>query len=405
MKLSLKSILLIGVSLSVLSGCASDRPSAFKAVAETRDRRCVENFEGDRDYFPNKAQTTHAKGFEIEYRDHYKVITVRNPWEDADRSFQYVLVQCGTPVPKGYDRAQIVTVPVNSVVTLSTTHLPYFDKLNALDRLVGVLNAQHVSNTNVLNKIDRGEILEVGLNPSLDTEKILNLSPDLVTVFGMGNLSTDSYPKLIEAGLNVAVYAEHLENSPLGRAEWLKFTAAFLNQEAEANAKFSAIAREYNALVERTQTTSDRPTVVTGFSYNGTWYVPGGESYMAQFLEDAGANYLWQDNDARLSLPLSFEAVYDRAADADFWLNVNTNWTAKSDAIADDPRYGEFDAWKGDRVYNNNARVNPHGGNDYWESGIVNPHVILEDLVRIFHPELLPESESDSNGFYYQKLD
>jgi iron complex transport system substrate-binding protein len=401
MKNAIRSLLLLGFSLAALSGCNSDRPSSLQAVPETDDRRCVEDFQRDRDYFPDKVTIDEAKGFEIEYYNHYKVITVRNPWQDADRSFQYVLVQCGTPLPEGYDDTQMVTVPVTSVVTLSTTHLPYLEKLNALDRLVGVFNIRHISSPKVLDRIESGQTMEVGSDSVLDLEKILNLNPDLVTVFGMGDPSHDSHPQLIEAGVPVAVYAEHLENSPLGRAEWLKFTAAFLNREAEATMKFAAIARDYQQLVERVRTVDDRPTVFTGASHNGTWYVPGGDSYGAQLLEDAGADYLWQHRPGRLSLPLSFEAVYDRAADADFWLNVRSDWTQKSHVIADDPRYGNFAAWHGDRIYNNNARVNPHGGNDYWESGIVNPHIILADLVQIFHPQLLPETDP----VYYQKLD
>ncbi len=198
----------------------------------------------------------------------------------------------------------------------------------------------------------------------------------------------------------MAIVAEYLESSPLGRAEWLKFTALFFNQEAQAEQVFGTIAEDYNALVQITQDLELRPTVFTGFSYDGTWYMPGGKSYVAQLLRDAGATYLWAEIDQTGSLPLDFEAVYDRAARADFWVNVSQDWQSQGDAIAADPRYGEFFALQAGHLFNNNARLNATGGNDYWEGGLINPHLVLADLIKILHPELLPDHEL----VYYQPL-
>jgi iron complex transport system substrate-binding protein len=343
---------------------------------------------------------THAKGFNIEYHDRYKVITVSNPWTNSKQSFQYLLVQCGTPIPPGFDQAQVVTIPIEKVVVLSTTHLPFFDRLNALDRIKGIRQIQEVSNPKLRQQFDRGEVVAVGNGTDLDFERIVSLQPDLVTTFGIANVETTSIQRLQDLGLPTAVIAEYLEADPLAQAEWIKFIAAFLNQEKEANTIFNAIVQDYNHLRSLTQNLEKRPTVLTGFDLNGTWYVAGGKSFIAQFIQDAGGTYLWGDNTNTGNLALDFEAVFLKGSQAEIWINTNTNWQTILDVTQEDDRYGEFKALKTNYIFNNDAQLNPDGGNDYWESGILNPQVVLADLIKIIHPDLLP----DHTLFYYRKL-
>jgi iron complex transport system substrate-binding protein len=216
--------------------------------------------------------------------------------------------------------------------------------------------------------------------------------------FHTGN-EQDSYPKLREAGLPVVINAEWSEQEPLAMAEWIKFIALFFNREAEAEAIFNNIAEEYIRLKGRAAVVQDRPTVLTGAPFQGTWWMAGGRSFFARLLEDAGAVYLWNDNDDTGAIPLSFEAVYARAAYADFWINTGY-WEHRVEALEEDPRFAEFRAYRAGTMYNNNNRVNGYGGNDFWESGRANPHLVLADLVAIFHPELLPGHEF----VYYRKL-
>lgn len=372
-----------------------DRPAALETGAE-----CATSYDPSVDYFPDKAQIDIATGFSVEYHRHYKTVTVREPWQDADRSFTYTLVQCGTPVPADVDPATVITVPARSIVALSTTHLPPLDRLGVVDRLVGTGSADHISTPSVRDRLASGDAIEVTRNLSTNIEAIISLAPDLVMTHSIGDPSSDVYPKLTEAGLNVVLNAEYVERSPLGRAEWLKFMALFFNREAKANELFVAIEREYRAVAELAQSVAVRPTVLLGFSYQGTWYVSGGRSYGAQLLADAGANYLWSDSTAPVTLPLDFEAVYEVAAAADVWLNMEPAWQTRAAAIADDPRYGQFQAWQRDQMYNNTAKTNATGGNDYWETGLLEPQVILADLVQIFHPDLFP----DRQLVYYQQL-
>lgn len=240
----------------------------------------------------------------------------------------------------------------------------------------------------------------MGDSTSVSVERLVELNPDLVTTYGVGNPDIDNYPKMLEVGLKVAINAEYIESSPLGRAEWLKFTALFFNREAKAEEVFGEIAQEYKAIATQAKSVKKRPTVFVGFNFKGTWYMPGGNSYVAKYLADAGADYLWKDDLSSGSLPLSFEQVYERAANADYWLNFSQSWKNLKDLLAEDNRYADFKAVKNGNLYNNNARLNAGDGNDYWESGISNPNVVLSDLIKIIQPEILPNHKLK----YYRKL-
>lgn len=401
-------LLKVTVGLAVVGflggvGCQpTQSPPALKSDSSPASAaQCPVAYDPAQDYFPKKVQPDYAVGFSVEYHRHYKIVTVQHPWKGANQTFQYLLVQCGTPKPPGFEDLPMVEVPISSLVVLSTTYLPHLELLGQLDTLVGVSQFKQVNSLKVRAKIDRGELVEFNSGNTLDVERLLVTAPDLVMTYGTGNPDTDNHPRLVKAGLPVALVGEYMEESPLGQAEWLKYTALFFNQEAQAEQVFSGIAQEYQSMVQLTQSVAQRPTVFTGFSHNGTWYMPGGKSYVSQLLQDAGANYLWSESDAKGSLPLDFEAVFNRAVKAEFWVNVSQDWRSRQDAIAADARYGQLAAVQADRVFNNTARVNAAGGNDYWESGVVNPHKVLADLIKIFHPELLP----DHQLIYYQKLD
>lgn len=393
-KLSLWFVLL--ESAIALSSCAI---APHQDTANLRPD-CVKNYRSNIDYFPDKIRLKDAEGFTIGYHKHYKVVSVNRPWKDAKTQFQYVLVQCGTPIPAGFKSEQIVQIPVRSVVTLSTTHFVSLQRLGVLDRLVGISDFKDVTTPAVSEKILANQITEVGNAGSLNSEKILELSPDLVTTFGTGNPKQDAHPKLLEAGVKVAIIAEYMESTPLGRAEWIKFLALFFNKEAEAERSYAETRQRYQAIAAKTKTVKLRPTVFSGFDSKGTWYIPGGDSYAAKFFKDAGANYLWADQRRLGSLQLNFEQVYDRAAPAQFWINGSQSIKTRQDLIAADPRYQSFTAVQSNNLFSPTAKVNAQGGNDYWQSGTANPDLVLADLVKIFHPELVP----DHQFVYYRQL-
>lgn len=350
------------------------------------------------DRFPDKATLHYAKGFTLEYYDTHKVITVLTPWKDAGTTFQYILVPRGEPTPAGYEDEQRIDIPVRTVVTMSTSYLPYLAYLDVLDALKGHDNFKHINTPEVLELVQTGKLQEIGEGPNVNVELLLLMHPDLIMTHANNDMY-DTHPKLYEAQLSVVINASYLEEHPLGRVEWIKCIAAFFNEEAQAEAVFSRIADDYERLAAMTRTVQQQPTVFVNAPYNGNWWTPGGKGYLAAFLRDAGARYLWAETESSGSTPRDFEAVYERAADADFWLNPS-RWNSLADGLKADERFAQFKAFQQGKVFNNNARVNEHGGNDYWESGLANPDVLLADLIKIFHPELLPDHEL----VYYQQL-
>lgn len=289
---------------------------------------------------------------------------------------------------------------------MSTSHLPHLVELDVLNALVGVDTLQYISSPEVVALGKAGKLTEIGSGAQVDVEQVALLNPDLIMTYAIGFPDLDAHPKLIEAGYKVALNGEFAENTPLGRAEWIKFTALFFNAEGRANAYFEGVVREYERLVALTERVSERPSVLINTPFQGTWFMPGGKSFAARFILDAGASYAWADDESTGSLPLSFEEVFAKAGDAEFWINVIFFGTLK-DLEAADARFAEFAAFKNGKVFNNDKRTNENFGsdyfvgNDYFESGVIRPQVILADLIKIFHPELLPDHEL----VYYRQLE
>jgi iron complex transport system substrate-binding protein len=407
------SILALAFAL-LLAGCApATTPAPAPTVVPTQPTPTLEapahnltdgcipegKFSPEIDYFPEKATLQYTDGFSIEYHNSYKVVTVKTPWPGASESLKYALVQCGAPAPEGFTEAQIIEVPVKSIVTMSTSYLPFLDELGLLDRLVGLDDATYVSNPTVLKMAEEGKLTMLGYGSGVNVEKALELKPDLIMTYGSGAPEYDAHPVLLQAGLKVVINAEWLDTSPLGRAEWGKFIAAFFNKEAQAENLFADKAKQYNDLKVLAANVATKPTVFTGSAYQGTWNVPGGNSFAAAFLKDAGAAYLWADDPSSGSLPLAFESVFEKAQNADFWLNVGFVGSL-DDLKAMDTRYADFAAFQNGNVWNNDAKTSPNGGNDYYESAVAHPELVLADLIKIFHPDLLPEH----NLVYYRQL-
>lgn len=350
----------------------------------------------------NTAETTveYAEGFTIEYVEGFKVIEVLTPWQGAEDPIRYVLAPCGADIPGDYADATVINVPIQSVVSMSTTYLPALIELDLIESVIGVDEFDYVYAPAIRERIDAGDLIEIGGGSTVNVEQALDLAPDLILTYGLGFPDYDAHPVLIEAGLSVALNGDYMETSPLGRAEWIKFIAAFFNKEAEADAIFNEIAANYEELAALAADAEAQPTVMVNAMYADTWYVSGGGSYLARLIEDAGGDFLWADDEGTGALPLAFEDVLDRAQDADVWLNPNF-WFSLEEGLAEDERYAEFAAFENGGVYNNNARVGELGANDYTEGGALHADRVLADLIAILHPELVP----DHDLFYFRALE
>ncbi|RLT40787.1 MAG: ABC transporter substrate-binding protein [Chloroflexi bacterium] len=393
--------------ITLLTACAAPPPPQAEAVGASAPAPvvaavapetnltdgCVENYDPSIDYFPQKTEVTHSDSFAVEYHNHYKIVTVNNPWQGAQESFQYILVQCGTPVPDGIEGA-VIQVPVTSIVALSTTYLPHLVSLGLTDRLVGLDSLLWTTTPEIVARIEAGELAEVGSGSAVNVEQLLEMEPGLVMAYGIGVPEYDAHPLLIEAGIPVALNGDFVEQDPLGRTEWMKFIAFFFNKEGEADTLFKGTVDSYTATAALAAGVTSRPTVFLSSVYDGTWWMPGGDSFTARLLADAGADYLWADSADVGSDPVDFETVFEKAGNADFWLNPdNAFWNTPADVLQSDERYSEFAAVAAGQLYNNNAQVSANGGNAFYESGAAHPEVVLMDLVKILHPDLLPDHE------------
>jgi iron complex transport system substrate-binding protein len=294
-----------------------------------------------------------------------------------------------------------VRIPFNPkrIAVLSTTHLPYLEALGLLDRVVAVDQAKRIHNAYIIQGVQEGRIVEVGDGQGLNYERLLAAKPDVVIRSGSGSAAQDANPKLDELGIRHIVNVEWRETTPLGRAEWIKFFGALFGKLPKADSVFTQIEKRYAKAKAIAQGVQQKPTVFTGRSWRGTWYVPGGQSFAAHFIADAGGQYVWADQTGSGSAPLKLEAVFARAAGADVWLNMD-EFTTEAAMLQEDPRYAKFKAFAQHQLYNHNKRLNPSGGDDYWERGMLEPDVILTDLVKIFHPQLVPQHTLQ----YYRQL-
>lgn len=349
---------------------------------------------------PQRAVVSYAAGFSIEYRPGYKVLGVGSPWPGAKSGFTYVLYRRGDPRPAGVAADGFFETPLRRVITFSTTYIPQIAALGEADSIVGVDSASFVSTPELRARIESGATVETTRNWSPNLELMISLAPDAVFTYGMGN-EWDAHSKMEEAGLPVVVSGDWNEASPLARAEWLKFIAAFYDKEAFASSRFDSIVREYERVRALAAAAKERPRVLADGPFQGSWTVPGGKSYMARYIADAGGIYLWAEDGGTGGLALSSEKVYERALGADIWLNPSIAVRSRADLAALDPRFAALPLLARGGVWNDTRRLGPGGGDDYFESGIMRPDLVLIDLVKIFHPGLL----GDRPFTYYLKVD
>lgn len=392
------------VATVLLTGCAGSSTATSESVRASESRAyCIDTFDAGTDYFTEKAAFRHAKGVTVEYHKSYKVVTVKEPQKGAKTPATYVLVQCGAPKPEltgPLANATVVTIPVTRVASTSTTQVPAFDIIDKTDVIAGMGTPHLLWPGKAYDAFKAGRIAAFSNESGqIDVEKVAAIKPDLFITGGMDDAAGK---RVAELGIPVVADSEWLENTPLARSEWIKYIALYLNAEKQATTAFDTIANDYQAAAKKAASVARRPTVLLGGGHKGTWYRAQGDSYVARFMEDAGADYVYARTPGNSTDPVDIEQILATGAQAQFWLNRRTSkgWIRIADAIKDDARYGRLAAVKTGQVWNPTKRIGPGGGNDYWQSGVVRPDAVLSDLVAIFHPELEPNHEFT----YYEKL-
>lgn len=350
------------------------------------------------EFIISKTEIKYAVGFTVTYLENAKLVNVIQPHQNTKAGYTYLLVEAGKPIPYHPEGTKVITIPISTIVCTSTTHIPLLDYLNETKTLVGFPSTNYISSLKARARIDQGKIAELGIDKGMDLERLTTLKPDLVMGYTVsGDLG--QFKKIEELGIPVIINAEYLEKHPLGRAEWIKFMALFFNKEKMADSVFNAIEKSYLETKELASHASKKPSVLSGIVYGDTWFLPGGKNYAAQLLQDAGCNYLWADNESNGFLELSFESVYEKAWQADFWIGVASFISLKEINDAD-KRYSKFKPFQKGMVYTYDARKGAKGGSEFFEVGYLRPDIILKDLVKIAHPDLLPEYDT----YFHKRL-
>jgi len=350
--------------------------------------------------FYHQSDIKYAKGFQIKIlQKGVKELVVWDPWNPGKVFQKYYLKNRGEKIQSELPKdGLVVEVPVMSIAALSSTQIGILKFLGVEDKIVAVSLKDRIYDEDLDRKVKAGSIQAVGHAETLNFEKILEIDPDLVMVAGFMKV-TERESKLMHAGLPVAYNIEWMESSPLARAEWAKFIAAFFNKEAEAEKHFNEIDIRYNDLKLLVKKVDTKPSILSGYNFKGVWYMPGGQSYLAQFLRDGKADYCWFSDSTSGSIPLSFEVVFDKQSEADIWFGPGQCRTIE-DLSGLDERYSLFKSYKTKEVFCYTKRMKDSGANDWYESGVMQPDVVFKDVIKILHPEILPDYELH----FYQKL-
>ena len=324
---------------------------------------------------------------------------VTKPWPDATTEFTYILKEKYGVVPDSSKQYPVIPVPIQSIVVTSTTHIPALEMLGVENTLIGFPSTNFISSSKTRKLIDAGKIREVGVNESLNTEVLIDMKPDAIVTFGINN-NNSTIDNLKKSGLNVLINGDWTEQSPLGKAEWIKFFGALYNLDTKANSLFTSIETNYNNALALANKKTTQPTVLSGAIYQDQWYVPQGESWVSLFLRDAKANYLWKETKGFGSLSLPFEKVFEKGKNAEFWIAPG-DFSSLKQMSESSSHYTEFDSFKNKKVYSYAVNKGPKGGIVYFELASARPDLVLKDLIKIFHPELLP----NYNPFFFKKLE
>lgn len=323
------------------------------------------------------------------------LVNIKNPWSSGAFLGHFYTYPDSLELPESLKNEAVIRTPVKAAVTYSSTQWAVFLKLNEISRVKGVLESNYSNNETIKQLIADGKILDVGTEVNIDIEKIIHLQPDIILYTPYPNSSDNN---LSLTGAVMFPFADYLENDPLGRAEWLKIIGILVGKEDHAEQWFNDIEESYNSLRDKCSDITDKPVVFSDLPYNGQWYIPGGNSYIATLFHDAGADYVWRDNKSTGSLPMDFESVVIKAARADFWRVINSSNSpfTYDKLLKENELYNMFDAFNKKKLLVCNTRET-----GYFEQSQYQPGLLLKDFIYHFHPEVI---EEDYKPTYYKLL-
>ena len=349
-------------------------------------------------------EPSYATGFDISGAEGAAstLITVRNPWQGAEGVEKRLFISReGERAPEDFE-GQVIEGSAERVVCMSSTYVAMIDAIGCTERVVGVSGIDFIYNSRVREAASEGRVHDVGHDSNINFELLLTLRPDVVLIYGVAGENGVANAKLDELNIPYLYLGDYVEESPLAKAEWTVVVAEILGVRERGEALFAGIENRYLELRKRVEeSATERPTVMFNTPYRDTWYMPSSRSYAVRIVEDAGGQYVYDGNHGTASQPIDLELAYVLTREADYWINVG-QYATLEDLRRDNPRFVGAKAVREGRVYSSDRRATAKGGSDFWESAVVNPDVVLRDLVAILHPELNLVSEELT---YYKRIE
>lgn len=317
----------------------------------------------------------------------YTVVMIRNPWDTLKVLHTYLLADREKPLPEHLPEGTVVRTPLQKSVIYSSVHCSLWSELDELKGIGGVCGLEYIKLPQIQEGCRNGSIVNVGNSMNPDIERIIDLRPDAILLSPFEN--SGGYGRVGKLNIPIIECADYMETSALGRAEWMRLYGLLLGKEAQADSLFAGIEKEYLTLTQQVKSQNlKRPTVISEMKNSSAWYIPGGNSTMGHLYQDAGADYVFAYLSNSGSVPLAFETVFDRGGNADIWLIKYNQPQDKtySELERDYAPYARFKAFQDRKVYGCNTNHVP-----FYEESPFHPELLLKDLIKIFHPELLPD--------------
>jgi iron complex transport system substrate-binding protein len=341
----------------------------------------------------------YAKGFTLESNERFKKLTVLNPWDNFKPYATYYVLKDSIKPEVENNELTFYFYETPKTIALHTAAQAASLKSLDLDKYVnGITDPRFFYEKQYSEKLDSNQLIQTSNTVQINKERILLLQPDIVITSGWNNINSD-YQLLIKMGFNPLFMIEWMETEPLGKAEWIKAIALLFDKEKEADSLFNLVETNYLAIKNKYSGNLEKPKVLHGEEYNGVWYVAGGQSYIANIYADAGAEYIWKENDKSGSLVLDVEVVLEKGVDADFWFTTFGQNSTDINHIKQE-KYSVLKSIKNENIYSNTNRTRILGGNDFWETGNFRPDLILKDIVQILNQE----NSTNDSLFFYRKL-
>lgn len=334
--------------------------------------------------------------YPTDYGYHMEVL---NPWDSTATLGVFALVDESHDAKTVTDGEAIaIQLPVHTVVSFSSTQWSVFLQLGEISRVKGVLEGRYAHDPRMIALLREGAVKDVGTESAMDIETLIQMQPDIMlySPYFDGNQNN-----LKVTGAALFPFADYLETTPLGRAEWIRVVGLMTCRREDADAWFADIEERYHALSDLCAEVSDRPTVFSDLAFNGQWYVAGGKSYIAQLFADAGADYIWKDNPSTASFPLDAEMILAQAKHADYWRVANSTSLPMTYASLkkENAIYALFDAYKNHKII-----VCDIQETGYFEKSQIEPDILLADFIAFFHPEIMNKYQSDYQPKYYHLM-